>query len=105
MERDRQRAPRQSRVRLGVVIALEQVAVPGRHEEGLEELAVCGHVLVDAPTSPAEASPHDAQLDHGDQEVVDVLPVDAVLDEDQDRAVVRVDVLSDGERLARDELQ
>jgi hypothetical protein len=92
-------------VRLGVVSALEQVAAPRRHEEGLEELAVCGHILVNAPARPAEAPPHDAQLGHGGQEVVDIFPVDAVLDEDQDRPVFGVDVLSDGERWARDELQ
>jgi len=42
--------------RLGVVGALEDVAVPGRHEEGLEELAVRGHILVHPPTGSSEAS-------------------------------------------------
>ena len=82
-------------VRLGVVGALEDVAVPGRHEEGLEELAVRGHILVHPPTGSSEASPHNAKLGHGAQEVVDLLGVDAVLDEDQNRAVFRMDVLAD----------
>ena len=84
-------------VRLGVVIALEKVAAPRWHEEGLEELPGCRDILVDPPARPAEASPHDAKLGHGGQEVVDVVPVDEVLDEDQDRPIVRVDVLPDDE--------
>src|ERR1039458_6192589 len=92
-------------VRLCVVGALEQIALPGWHEEGLDELAGRGRILEDAPTRPAEAPAHDAQLGHGGQEVVDIFPIDAVLDEGQDWAVVRVDVVADGERRTPDELQ
>ena len=54
---------------------------------------------------PAKASPHDTELGHGGEEVVDVLLGDAVPDEDEDRAVVRTDVLAHGEGRAGDRLE
>ena len=91
-------------VSLGVVGALQQVALPGRDEEGLRELAVRGHILEDAPTRSSETPAHDAQLGHCGEEPVDILWGDAVLDQDQDGAIVGADVLTYGKRRAGDQL-
>jgi len=91
-------------VALGVVLALEQVALPGRHQECLEELAVGGHILEDAPARSAKTPTHDAQVCHREEEVVDEVVFELVLDEDEDRAVVGSNVLADGKRRTGDEL-
>lgn len=84
---------------------MQQVAVPGGHEKGLEELAVGGDVLEDAPPRPSEATAHDPQPGHGLEESIGVLLADSVLDEYQDGTVVGMDVVAYGERGVDDELK
>ena len=88
-----------------VVGALEQVTLPRGEEEGFGELTVRRDVLENAPASGAKAPPHDAQLGHGNQEIVDRRRGHAVLHQHQNGAVVRMDVLADGERRAHHQLQ
>ena len=91
-------------VRMGVVIALKQIAVPGRHEEGLEELAVSGHILENAHSVPPRRRLTTRNSAMAPKNSSTSSPR-RVLDEDEDRAVVRVDMVSDGQRRGRDDLQ